>query len=351
MWPQKEQKKDYFPCMKIIIALLGILFSLLTFAQSEPVPAPLPDTSLAFCRQQKWAKTCLNTLLTYRCSQYFLPSSPREAQRCSLAAQSMIEHLDYRTVQVINDNKIYRFKIIFSSTLRRLIKKHSVQHYLLALAQDLKKVMKTHQSFDLYRYTLAHAKQREVALEWLAILFQDTTFSRVQVTYLEELASQGLLSQEEIRTKENMKDIALMLDPKNLEKHKFQTWLKLYPTLQSNELSSYLNPSFYHFYPMALVASRLKSDPKTARFAFLIPFALNSDYEFQTLDSERWPWKHPAPFKITPNLEWKMRDLYTGLVGSLFGAGREDLTPAFPLFATKFAADPFMTMQNWAYRK
>lgn len=210
--------------------------------------------------------------------------------------------------------------------------------------------MKHHRPFDLFKYTLKFAKKRDTAIQWIAILFQDTTFSRVQVQYLEDLAHDGLLDSDELQTKEAMKEIAIMLEPKNLVKENFQTWLKLYPSIEGNDLNSYLNSSFYHFYPMALLASHLKQNYLTKKYAFLIPFTLNSDYEFQTLDPDRWPWRHPAPFKLTSNLDWKMRDIYTGLVASLYGANREDLTPSFEIFKNRFAANPFRVMQEWAFK-
>jgi hypothetical protein len=319
--------------------------------KDDPTPAPLPDDSLSFCRQQKWARICLNTLLTYRCNQYFNVTSPIETQLCSAAAKTMVDYLDYKTVQVIEDNKIYRFKIIFTKELRSLIKKQIVQNYLRSLEIDLREAMIHHEPFDLFEYTLKFSKNRDLAIRWIAILFQDTTFSRVQVTYLEELASKGQLNQEEWEIKEAMKEIAILLEPKNLVKEKFQSWLKLYPSLEENDLNSFLNPSFYHFYPMALVASHLKQNQWTKRYAFIIPFTLNSDYEFQTLDPDRWPWRHPAPFQMTSNLGWKMRDIYSGLVGSLYGASREELTPSLDSFKKRFSTNPFETMQEWAHKK
>lgn len=342
---------------KNFVLFIGLLLTLINLnsvfasTQTDPEPAPLPDDSLSFCRQQKWAKTCLNTLLTYRCNQYYFWDQPLEFQLCSASAQMMIDSLDYKTVQVINDNKIYRFKIIFSKTLRSLVKNRTVQTYLRSLAIDLKKAKNLRKPFDLYQYTLKYAKTKDTAIQWLAILFQDTTFSQVQVTYLEELAAQGNLNKEELQAKESMKEIATLLEPKELSKQNFQGWLKLYPTLPGNNFSSYLNASFYHFYPMALLANILSKNKLTKNYAFLIPFVLNSDYEFQTLDSDRWPWMHPAPFKITPSLDWKMRDLYTGLVGSLYGANREELTPPLKSFTKSFAAYPFKTMKEWAHKK
>lgn len=317
---------------------------------NDPTPAPLPDDSLSFCRQQKYAKACLNVLLTYRCGQYYYPLYPVEAQLCSYSAQSMINYLDYKTVEVIKDNKIYRFKIIFTRKLRKLIKDPVVQKYLRSLESDLSESFKYHKPFDLFKYTLRFAKKRDIAIQWLAILFQDTTFSQVQVQYLDDLTKAGVLSQDELKTKETMRAIATLLEPKNLMNEDFRSWLKLYPEVEGNNLNSYLNPSFYHFYPMALIASHLKSSHVTKKYAFLIPFTLNSDYEFQSLDPDRWPWRHPAPFKITPDLNWKMIDIYTGLVASLYGANREELVPSFEKFKKGFASNPFKTMQDWAYK-
>jgi hypothetical protein len=342
---------------RLFLLTFGLLLNLLSlstlYAQTSngPTPAPLPDDSLSFCRKQAWAKTCLNTLLTYRCTQYYYPLSPMKSQLCSISASSMINYLDYKTVQVINDNKIYRFKVIFTNKLKELINTPVVQSYLSSLAVDLKEAMQFHKPFDLYNYTLKYAKDRDTTILWLGILFQDTTFSRVQVQYLEDLDARGKLGVKELQVKELMKEIAIMLDPKKLEKEDFRTWLKLYPSLKKGiDLNSFLNPSFYHFYPIALMASHLRKKFWFKEYASVVPFILNSDYEFQTLDSDNWPWRHPDPFQITPNLEWKMRDIYTGLAASLFGAEKEKLLPTYSFFSKQFAANPFKTMREWAYR-
>jgi hypothetical protein len=253
-------------------------------------------------------------------------------------------------VQVIEKDLIYNFKIIFTEELKTLINKPLVQTYLSSLAIELREAMDRHKPFDLYKYTLKFAKDRDSAILWLGTLFQDTTFSRVQVKYLEDLDASGKLTRNEWYTKELMKEIAIMLEPKNLEKENYRTWLKLYPTLNNTDLNAFLNPSFYHFYPIALMASHLRKNYWFKDYAFIVPFILNSDYEFQTLDSKNWPWRHPSPFQITPYLEWKMRDIYTGLVASLFGANKDSLSPNFLFFSKQFAANPFKTMQTWAFK-
>jgi hypothetical protein len=338
--------------LRIFLLLMGLLSFQVSFAQtsSEPTPAPLPHDALSFCRKQVFAKTCLTTLLSYRCSQYYYPFLPHKSQLCSASAGSMINYMDFKTVQVIEDNKIYRFKIIFSNKLKKLINTPLVQKYLSSLAIDLKRAMTYHQPFDLYNYTLKFAQNRDTAILWLGILFQDTTFSRVQVQYLEDLDASGKLTPIERQIKKRMKEIAIMLEPKNLERENYRAWLKLYPSLNGIDLNAFLNPTFYHFYPIALMATHLKNGFWTKDYAFLVPFALNSDYEFQTLDPENWPWRHPDPFQITAKLEWKMRDIYTGLVASLFGAQKETLTPSYEAFSQRFSANPFKTMREWAYK-
>jgi hypothetical protein len=341
--------KHYIATIVLLLTLLNFN-ALLADTSSDPTPAPLPNDSLSFCRKQKWAKACLNVLLTYRCNQYYYPISPIRNKLCSAAAYSMIDYLDYKTVQVIENNKSYRFKVIFTNKLKSLISNPKVQRYLNSLALDLRQAMDLHKPFDLFQYTLQFAGDRDNAILWLGILFQDTTFSRVQVKYLEDLAQNGNLSLKELKAKEMMKEIAIMLEPKNLINENFQAWLKLYPTIAGNDLNSYLNPSFYHFYPIAVMASNLKQSRWLKNYAALIPFILNSDYEFQTLDPDNWPWRHPRPFKITPNLEWKMLDIYTGLIASLYGANQEAIAPTLNLFKNGFAANPFRTMQEWAYK-
>lgn len=330
---------------------LSLLISLLASSHlfAQPTPAPLPDDSLSFCRKQTYAKACLNVLLTYRCSQYYSVFTPVKQNLCSASANSMIDFLDYKTVKVINDNKIYRFKIIFTNKLISLINDSNVQKYLSSLASDLKEAMLFRKEFDLYEYTFKHAKNRDLTILWLGVLFQDTTFSRVQVQFLEDLNQAGKLSTAELRMKNLMKEIAIMLNPKNLLKEDYKSWLKLYPKIEGVEFDSFLNPTFYHFYPIALMASHLRTKYFFKKYAHLLPFALNSDYEFQSLDPDNWPWRHPKPFKLTGKFEWKLVDIYTGLMASLFGSKKEELLPEYNNFKSQFAKSPFKAMKKWAF--
>lgn len=335
--------------LKFLSLICFIFFIQPTLGQTKPTPAPLADNSMAFCRKQVWAKACLNTLLTYRCGQYFSPLYPIKAARCSLAAQSMIDFMDYKTVEVHKDHYVYRFKIIFTNLLTDLINQPRVVKYLTSLSRDLKDAMKFHHPFDLYNYTLKFTRSRNEALTWLAVLFQDTSFSRVQVQYLEDLESHGDLNILEIQVKDLLYEIAVMLEPMNLERENYRSWLKLYPTIKGPDLNLILNPTFYHFYPIALMAVHLRSQFLTSDFSTLIPFILNSDYEFQSLDPDNWPWSHPSPFILTSKLQWKVRDIYTGLFASLFGSYKENLLPSMSSFEKQFAGDPFFTMRSWAY--
>jgi hypothetical protein len=262
----------------------------------------------------------------------------------------MINFLDYKTVEIINDNKIYKFKIIFTTKLKELINTPIVQTYLSELAIDLKEAMDNHSKFDLYQYTLKYAKTRDKVITWLGVLFQDTTFSRVQVQYLDELSRAGKLSKKESDIKDLMEEIAIMLEPKKLRAEEYKTWLRLYPDFEVNDINEISNPSFYHFYPVALWAIHLRVMDWANDYAQVVPFVLNADYEFQSLDPDRWPWRHPDTFKITSKTTYKMRDIYTGLAASVFGAKKDSLLPAFSGFTQKFSVNPYKYMKAWALR-
>lgn len=58
---------------------------------------PDPTKKLEFCKTEKWAETCLNLLLTYRCNGY---SFPLPAAGCSSAGDAFVKLLSIKKIDV-----------------------------------------------------------------------------------------------------------------------------------------------------------------------------------------------------------------------------------------------------------
>lgn len=309
-----------------------------------------PGKDLEFCKTAKWAKTCLDLLLTYRCNQYSLPLP---AVGCTAAASQFVNSLSIQKidVKVPGDGgtvETYNLPVIFTKELEVLIQEPKVQAYLEGLLPAIRSAEKANVNFNLYEYTLSKTGNKPfIALGLIAVLFQDTSFVQIQAAYLEKLHAEKRIKSDTWKFIQSIRYISEYLDYPNMNEVNKTGWFQMYPRIGT--LNKDLNYSLYHFYPMAYTAALLSAS-NGKRLGFFIPFLFNTDYEFQDLDPEMWPFNHPRPFKITPNLEWKMIDIYSGLVGGMFGAGLlkdADDQPNALKFKQALAKNPFGEMQSW----
>lgn len=313
------------------------------------------ENSLEFCFDQQWAPTCLQLLMIYRCNQYGFPI-PGAARDCMTTAPIAVKILDIFQFNTVIDQpgqepQVFKTKLIFKSRLDALIKDSKTQTFLADLADALENAVDTQAGFDLFDYTLKSAQgDRFRALEWLGVLFQDTTFTVLPVKYFEKQFKENKISKTEMEAAENLRRALFVLKPNELSKSDYKSWIKLYPSDQlEGVLSEGLNPTIYHYYPMAYWSAFLQKMKVSNRMAFFIPFLFNADYEFQNMDPKRWPMQHPAPFELDPKGKHQARDIYAGLAGALYGTQQVDQTPSIKDFSQRLSANPYLEMKSWFF--
>jgi hypothetical protein len=337
--------------------MIGFTFSSVT-AQAEPtisdldLGGPEQQSPLEFCHDQEWAPSCLEVLMYYRCNQYGFPI-PGSALECRFAAPLAVRALDIFQFNTVIERQnqqpqVYKTKLIFKNRLDQLIQEPATQTFLKNISIALENASDTRSGFDLYEATLKEANgNRFRALEWLGVLFQDTTFTVLPVKYFEEQFKNNKISKNEMEAVEYLRRALFILKPKDLGKSDYKKWISLYPSDSGFNLSQDLNPTIYHYYPMAYWSALLKKQKISNRLSFFLPFLFNADYEFQTMGPDRWPFKHPLPFELDQKGIHQTKDIYAGLSGALFGIQQTQLLNSVSEFSLKFSQDPFGEMQNW----
>lgn len=309
-------------------------------------------SKLDFCRTGKWAPTCLTALMIYRCNQYAFPLS---ATRCEVTAAEFVRFLDIKKIDVtINTTEgpeSYNLPVIFTTELNQLIQDSQVQDFLTTLMPVIRDHEKSQSPFNLWNYTLKKANNDQLkALQWLGVLFQDTSFIQVAVAYLNISFKEKRIPENTFKAIQALKYLSEYLDYPNMIVVNQSKWFSLYPEVAhlDCDLNYY---KIYHFYPIAYAAKKLNNDPlSSARLNYFMPFLFNADYKFQTMDAENWPFKHPRPFVIKPEDMSGLSDIYQGLAGGLWAVGFEDKIPEMMPFLEEFAAGPYGTMRDWFWK-
>jgi hypothetical protein len=318
---------------------------------TEPTADPdqKGDERLKFCHSAKWSATCLYGLMVYRCGQYAFPFTP---YGCAAASASFMGVLDLRRIDVTFEDgtghsQVYSLPVVFVTKLEKMIGDPKVQGEIRELKRHLEVSATSRTAFDLWSwaYGISNAKS-DRAIEWLSVLLQDTSPVQIQVEYLRILEKEGRLSNDASRALDDLMMVADFLTPENLQEVKWKEWLRLYPSTKNLEEDT--TPLIYHFYPMAYLAQKLKR-MHGARLASFLPFLFNTEYLNQEIDPEMWPLKHPRSEKVDlklPSIRWKMRDLYGGYAGGLFGVGKISTSPGLSTVQDTYSKAPFKTMQR-----
>jgi hypothetical protein len=317
--------------------------------RAQADPDPKGDEALKFCHSADWSATCLYLLMVYRCGQYAFPFTP---YGCAAASVSFVSALDLKRIDVTfeeedGQSNTYNLPVIFTAKLESMIESPKVQKEIHELKRHLEISATNRRAFDLWSwaYGISNADS-EKAVEWLSVLLQDTSPVQIQVEYLRILEKAGKLSAGASRALDELMMISDFLTHENLNEVKWKEWLRLYPTAKGLEEEA--TTLIYHFYPMSYLAQKLKR-MHGARLASFLPFLFNTEYLNQDIDPEMWPLKHPRSEKIDLKLghiRWKMRDLYGGYAGALFGVGHIAESPGLEKIQQAYAKDPFKTMQR-----
>lgn len=300
------------------------------------------DEGLAFCHGAKWSTACLTGLIVYRCGQYTFPFTP---YGCALAAGAFVADLQMKRIDVVVEEKTYSLPVIFTDRLEKLIQNRATQMDIASLRILLAAAKKEKRRFDLWQWSWAMTNGNfGKTLENLAVLLQDTSGVAIQINYLKGIAKKRGFNPATMKAIEDLDEVNYQLNNEILNEGDYRAWLSLYP---AKALDQELTPLVYHFYPMAYSALLLKRAGNGNRLSSFIPFLFNTEYLNQTLDPEAWPFKHPKPFKLDSDWKlWKMRDMYGGYAGALWGVQKMRALPGIDLFQKTYAEAPYEAMRR-----
>jgi len=285
-----------------------------------------------------------------------------ELEACKKAAQDLAEELDFSFIRRSDGNFAF---IFLRNRLRNLLSDSNIREYFIALQGACLEAIYSNKKFNLWDFTVQQSQGRkDVALERIAVLFQDGSETAAQKKFL--LVEQHPLAFTLGETLELL-DLALA-----------KQMLEAYP--QPLKLT---RTTYYHYYMPRFLAQRLRERGHSPHFAYLLPFVFNSVYELRKIQKSENPnigslhqpvtvasdaspstqrlvgvWnrfdeiysqllEHMSaplrPFKPKEN-DQNLEDLYLGYAGSVAGANNglpatfEDFKLLFPRAPVTFFA-------------
>lgn len=309
-----------------------------------------------FCEKDANTDFCLRALYGYRCTQLSIPY-PFIGNFCTIAGSLTVKLLNITRFEsdIADRNtgevKRYQIPVIFHEALDRLTTQKNIQNYLADLASALRKSVRDESPFSLYAFTRAKAGSDAEAVRWLALLLQDTSWVKNHFRYLTrniESDGSGDVDPDFYRAMLDLYEVLTILDPDAIRKSRINRFIRLYPeAIGATELD--LNPSIYHFYPMAYIAMLTRKSGVNVRLSAYTSFMFNTEYELRSFPSSRWPLRLPASFQNNPNdpaQTWRLQDIYGGYAGAQFGTGQIRSALSFKDFRIQFSKNPAGFLRN-----
>jgi hypothetical protein len=282
------------------------------------------------CNRDRFAKACLAGLITFRCAQYHV--SPHELGTCLDTSRDAARLLDLRPTT--KDSSVQA--VAFADELVFLMKDPFTEKFLKETYERVGEAMRHRTPFNLWSHTLKQMKgDSSKALWFLGVLLQDTSTATEHLEYLRDRKPPGVPDS----AVEALSDLMDILQPEQLQKENFQTWLKLYPPMTPVGAEAHLNATVYHFYTLGYLSLRLKWANGKKRLATFIPFWIEVAYKFKSIAPRRWPLLDPEPFDRKEN-ESRLRDIYATFLATHWAAGAGAPKIPFDEFADRMAADP-----------
>lgn len=258
----------------------------------------------------------LKSIIHTRCTRYMPPEKKDE---CQSAVSSMIDILDYDVILMKNtmppldekawDPRAFVF-IAFKKRLIHLLSTPQTTIYLEKLNQHLSDyLLGLEKDLTIFEFTKNFYQSEDKASEVMAALFQDTTFRKLHLAYLEETDTKSnsqFESNKELLSRV-IDMIGLVLDSSE------ENYKKLfYP----ENLHEYLNRNIYQFYvPFFLSKALIKSGFKKEQ-ARVAPLMLTLSYEFVT-SSHDYKFLYFDPSSISST--HKIRDIFASFCGTNLG--------------------------------
>lgn len=329
----------------ILAGLLAI--AAVQFNPNPATAAPVGSSSILV----KTFSVLFWEMMARRCDHYttFLSS---ERLECKERATDLIAHFDLDLMDGPDHQAAGAF---YSQRLIKWIQLPATSEYLLATASFLRDHAGESHVVNLWEWTLRFTRDDpEQALEWIALLFQDTSDAKIHVKYLRLREGANHLREVEA------------LDQISTQIGATRTF-DLFPTVVEGANHFNLNRGLYHFYVMAYMAHQLHEHRPRSELNATIPFLINTTYEFfrnglipglnevpsdfsrltpqmifTGLRSVILP-EDPRPFDANstdPAIQDALHDIYLGYAGSIWGVGEAAQILPYDEFAARLGSDP-----------
>lgn len=285
----------------------------------------------SFCRSEKTQTGCLTSFLTYKCANYL---GVTKSVQCAKNVSLMVKTMDLG-VSPKEDGSDVQEEVIFKADLEKQIQSAETTKFLKTIKTNLERKVDSGESFLLWDEVMALSSNKsELAIERLAVLFQDASEDPRHIAYLKKKKLGGL-------SRQNILLLDEILSYFSLEALKQLSNVKVYPM----EFNGLFNNTFYHFYTMAYLSKQLVDEKMDDHLAFFLPFIFNTQYEFKGLDG--WPLKDPKQ-KLS---NFKLKEIYAGYMGALVGTKQSSDAQSLKDFSGSINAGAYNFIKKQAKKK
>lgn len=350
---------------------IGFALAIHSVSRADPEAAndwfKLPNVREACTASTKRTNLCLETSLKYRCYNYgnFSLLNLGDIRACIGGVDRLMKVMNIVQVPIGEDEKnpddkveksgLLLKQVLFKTDLERIFRARGTADLFRAAQADMEDSVRFGRAHNLWDSVLAATRgDRETTLKFVAEAVQDVSFGIWHIMYLGRKYESEKLPETSVPVR-NLQAAQefIQLYQTNLESDAFT--FSAYPAITGRDgrIDASLHPYLHHFYLPAFLASELKRTGKTEEQAFFAAFLLNTSYEFVKLDAGRdvtgmgaWPFHDPKPFDAKAESE-RLRKIYTGYVGALWGIGKEREAKSLSVFSAELAKDPYRAMKGY----
>ncbi len=314
--------------------LLAIALSFSAYGRNSSTAASRSNGLIKFLVSYPGLRNMgLYSLLATRCTRY---ADFGEKATCRNAVEKEIQILDIDVIYTKSagaqigtpDGFVF---VAFKKSFYELLSQPRTTLFLIDLEKKLNLYFQ-HQltELNIWEVALSHYKTPLEASKALAILFQDTSIKKLHLAYLDMAGMKGnkYFDENKAHLTRSIDTINLILD------YSESSYRELfYPKV----IQETLNRNIYHFYVPLYLSLALMKNGVDRKSAFIAPFMLTLTYEFITAaDDYRyliWDPSHLDPRKH----EWKMKDIYGGYSGTIFGTRNTKAPVSLEIMKQTFA--------------
>lgn len=329
--------------MKIILGICLLIFSFQSFSETNDALRRSNSLLRFIAKREGLRDFALSTAIGFRCDRYATDFK----YQCNNTVEQMIKILDY-TILLSKDNvpelvssdipESFVF-VAFKTNFISLLSDSSTEKYLQGLQESLSEYAYTHdesKAINIWDYSVKFYGSEALAAKALSALFQDTSRMKLHLAYLEKAKIEG-----NAHFTHNKEKLSHVIDTINmiLDYNEDDFGKIFYP----KELQVELNRSIYHFYVPLYLSNTLESITKSKILAMTAPLMLTLTYEFVTSAND-YTYVIKDPENITD--VWKLRDIYGGYMGGMFGVQVASKARSFTYMQMSFEESTKLGVQN-----